>query len=217
MSTFRRGVRLLVVVSVIGAAPAAAQQTGARGVLTVPAAGTFARGGDFNGTISINRFERRGDQIVAIGFVAGTLSRGSGPVGTAIVGEVTWSVRVSVGGIVAANGGGAGHPRLLRAGWSAGGAAPASFLRVQAQTCPVLNVTIEPTTIDALGVQVRLSGVTLDLAGLVGTPLGDLVCEASELLGNVAGVLNLLNNILALVTGLLGGLTGGLGGVVPVP
>ena len=63
-----------------------------------------------------------------------------------------------------------------------------------------------------------LSPVTLDLSGIVGTPLGDLVCEASELLGNVAGIVNLLNNILGLLLGLLGGLTGGLGGgVVPMP
>ena len=52
---------------------------------------------------------------------------------------------------------------------------------------------------------------------MVGTPLGDLVCAASDLLGNVAAIVNLLNSILGLVTGLLGGLTGGIGGIIPAP
>jgi hypothetical protein len=69
--------------------------------------------------------------------------------------------------------------------------------------------------VDLLGFQVALSAVTLNLSGTQGTPLGDLVCAASDLLGNVAGLVNLLNSILGLLTGLLGGLTGGLGGLVP--
>jgi hypothetical protein len=85
---------------------------------------------------------------------------------------------------------------------------------VQAETCPVLNVALGPHTVDLLGFQVALSAVTLDLTGVVGTPLGDLVCAASDLLSNVAGLVNLLNSILGLVTGLLGGLTGGLGGAI---
>ena len=40
------------------------------------------------------------------------------------------------------------------------------------------------------------------------------VCAVSDLLGNVAGLVNLLNSLLGLLTGLLGGLTGGLGGTV---
>ena len=83
-----------------------------------------------------------------------------------------------------------------------------------AETCPVLNVALGPNTVDLLGFQVALSSVTLDLTGVTGTPLGDLVCAASDLLGNVAGLVNLLNSILGLVTGLLGGLTGGLGGAI---
>jgi len=61
-------------------------------------------------------------------------------------------------------------------------------------------------------VAVRSGGQLLSIRG---TPLGDLVCAASDLLGNVAGLVNLLNGILGLLTGLLGGLTGGLGGLVP--
>jgi hypothetical protein len=81
----------------------------------------------------------------------------------------------------------------------------------------VLNIALGPITVDLLGAQVTLNPVSLDLAGVVGTPLGDLVCEASDLLGNVAGIVNLLNSILGLVTGLLGGLLGGIGGIIPAP
>ena len=219
MSIFvQRGLGLLTVLSVIGSAPVAAQQTTARAVLTVPAAGSFARGGEFQGTISVNRFERRGNEIVAIGFVVGVLSRGSQTIGTAVAGEVTWPVRVSTGGMAVASGRQLASPGLTRIAWTPPDVAPAaSFLRVQGQSCPVLNVALGPANVDLFGVQVALTAVTLDLTGAAGTPLGDLVCAASGLLGNVAGLVNLLNSVLGLVTGLLGGLTGGLGGAVPVP
>jgi hypothetical protein len=214
----RTGVGVLMLTSVAGAVPATAQPTTAHAVLTLPATGTFARGGEFRGTISINRFERRGNQIIAVGFVAGVLSRGSGAVGTAVAGEVAWPVRVSSGGLSVVSGRAPAPGRLTRVAWSPGASVPATLLRVQVETCPVLNVTLGPNTVDLLGLQVALSGVTLDLAGVTGTPLGDAVCAASDLLGNVAGLVNLLNSILGLVTGLLGGLTSGLGGgVIPVP
>jgi hypothetical protein len=223
MSTLmRNGAGLLVVLSLVGAAPAAApRKTSAPAVLTVPVAGSFADSGEFKGTISINRFERRGNGIVAVGFVVGVLSRGSQAVGTAVTGEVSWSVRVSAGGLAVAGGRESGRAKLTRVAWSPEVRSEASFLLAQAETCPVLNVALGPNNVDLLGFQVALSGVTLDVAGATGTPLGDLVCAASDLLGNVAGLVNLLNSILGLVTGLLGGLTGGLagglGGAIPVP
>jgi hypothetical protein len=209
---------VVVMTGVAGTVPVAAQKArAARGALTLPAAGTFGVDGEFRGTVSIDRFERRGSGIVAIGFVSGVLSRGSTVLGTAFTGEIAWPVRVSSGGVAGVSdrapslqGG-----RVIRAAWSPG-ASPAAppFLPVQApETCPVLNVALGPHTVDLLGAQVALSAITLDLTGVVGTALGDLVCEASELLGNVAGVVNLLNNILALLLGLLGGLTGGIGGI----
>ena len=100
----------------------------------------------------------------------------------------------------------------MRVAWSPGMPRDATLLRVQAETCAVLNIALGPLTVDLLGVLVAISPVSLDLAGVVGTPLGDLVCG---LLENVSGLVNTLNGILGLLTGLLGGLTGGLGGIVP--
>jgi hypothetical protein len=218
MSKFRTGVRLLLMMSLVTTAPAGAQQTDARAVLRLPMAGTAPRGGEFKGTISINRFERRGNEIVAMGFVAGTLSRRSHGVRTVVAGEIAFPVRVSVGGIVAANGRGPVPPRLVLAGSTADGAPPASFRLAQVTAdCPVVTVTIEPQTIDVGGVQVALSGTTIELTGVPGTPFGDLVCEAEDLVQNIAAVVNVLNNILFLLTLLLGGLTGGLPGTIPVP
>jgi hypothetical protein len=208
----------MVALSVAGTVPAAAQQANAQAVLTLPVTGTFARGGEFSGTISINRFERSGNEIIALGFVSGVLSRGSGTLGAAVAGEVAWPVRVSSGGVSVAGGRApAASARLTRVAWSSAPRPAAGLLAVQAEACPVLNIALGPNTVDLLGVQVALSGVTVDLAGVVGTPLGDLVCAASDLLGNVAGLVNLLNSLLGVLTGLLGGLIGGLGaGALPV-
>jgi len=87
------------------------------------------------------------------------------------------------------------------------------LIRAQAQSCSVLSVSLAPIDVNLLGTDVALGAVNLDLTGQSG-PLGDLVCAASDLLGNVAGLVNLLNSVLGLLTGLLGGLTGGLGGVI---
>jgi hypothetical protein len=134
-----------------------------------------------------------------------------------VAGEAAWPVRVSTGGSLLVNGPGSAPGRLMRVAWSPDMPGDPRLLRVQAENCPVLNIALGPITVDLLGSLVALSPVSLDLAGVVGTPLGDLVCEASDLLGNVAGIVNLLNSILGLVTGLLGGLLGGIGGIIPAP
>ncbi len=216
----RTGAGLAVIAASVAWAVPAKAQARAQAVLTVPATGTFGGGGEFRGTISINRFERRGNEIVAIGFVAGVLRRGSNSFGTAVAGELAWPVRVSSQGVVAGVNGRAPATRvgqLRRVSWSSGASSAAALIPVQAETCPVVNVALGPHTVDLLGVQVALGAVTLDVAGVTGTPLGDAICAASDLLGNVAALVDLLNSILGLVTGLLGGLTGGLsGGMLPV-
>ena len=81
--------------------------------------------------------------------------------------------------------------------------------------CQVLDIVLGANTINVLGIQIALGPAVLSLAGETGTALGGLVCSVSDLLGNVAGLVDLVNSILGLLTGLLGGLTGGLGGGLP--
>ena len=175
--------------------------------VAMPVAGAFAGGGTFNGTAVINRFEQRGNDIVAIGFVRGVLTRSGDTLGTGFAGQVVWPVAVKSGGIAGVSGNVPNTARLR----------PASFdesrhriVPVQATTCPVLQVALGAIDVNLLGVAVALDPIGLNVEGQQGTPLGDLVCSVSDLLGNVAGIVNLLNSILGLLTGLLGGLTGGL-------
>jgi hypothetical protein len=207
MNVVLRTITLLtLVVSVAGALPAAAQNASSNAVLTLQATGLtlqatgrFARGGEFAGTITINKFEQRGNDIVAVGFVQGTLHRGGRAVATGLAGEVAWPVIVSASGLS-----------------PAGGRAPATgqFRRISSSIvlaqadCPVVQIALGAVDVNILGVAVSLSPVALNLSGESGTPLGDLICAASALLGNVAGLVNVLNSILGLLTGLLGGLFG---------
>jgi hypothetical protein len=205
----RRVAGLAMTLSLATVIPAAAQQATATSVLTLPVAGTFSGGGEFTGSVSINRFELRANQIVAVGFVSGVLSRHR-RIGTAVAGEIAWPVSIRSGGQLIASADSRDEARSVPIAWSA----PRSrILLAQAQSCSVLSVGLGPMNVDLLGTQVALGAVTFDLAGQTGTPLGDLVCAVSDLLGNVAGLVNLLNSLLGLLTGLLGGLTGGLGGV----
>lgn len=194
------------------AVPASAQPT-AQSAATLRATGTFASNGSFAGTVTINRFEQRGNQIFAVGIVQGTLSRANRTIGTAVAAEVSWPVRVTVGGTVVADATPVEGPRIVNAAWRVGAPSLLRATRVQTQGCTPLQVSLGATNVDLLGLQVALDPVGLTLTGAAGTPLGDLVCAAADLLGNVAGLVNLLNSVLGLVTGLLGGLTGGLGGI----
>ena len=182
---------------------ARAQSAHRPAVLTLPVTGTFQKTAEFTGNISINRFERRGDRIVAVGLLSGVVSQAGRTLGTVVVGELTWPVVIKSGGQLIATIGGSEMATPPRRSLIA---SPAfRILPVQAAACPVLNIALGPINVDALGAQISLGAVAFDLS--------DLVCAVSELLGNVADLVNVLNSILSLVTGLLGGLTGGLGGV----
>jgi hypothetical protein len=208
-----RRIGCVLAICLVTAVPAAGQGTDTQAAVTLQATGTFARGGTFTGTITINRFEQDGSRIVAVGFLRGVLTRGGRTVGTVMAGEVSWPVVVRSGGASTVSGPLAAAPQFRR---TALAPAPAARIRpVQAAACPVLDVTLAPADVDVLGVQLTTDPVVLNLQGEAGTPLGNLVCAASDLIGNVAGLVQLLSNILGLLTGVLGGLTGGLGGALP--
>ena len=204
-----------VVLSTAAETPTRAQTPSPSAAVTLAASGSFARGGQFTGSVTINRFEQRGNQIVAIGLVSGVLSRGGQTLGSAFIGEVTWPVSVRVGGQVLASVPAPSGAQLVAASY-ADTRPPAAALIAQ-EGCQVVNVALGPHNIDVLGVVLALDPIALNLTGAAGTALGDLVCAVVDLIGNVAGLVNVLNGILGLLTGLLGGLTGGLGGVPPIP
>jgi hypothetical protein len=93
----------VMLIALSSAAPVVAQSTDAHRSVTLPATGTFARGGEFTGTITLNRFEQRGSGIVAIGFVQGVLRRGP-TTATGFAGEVAWPVVVTSGGVIVSSG-----------------------------------------------------------------------------------------------------------------
>jgi hypothetical protein len=168
-----------------------------------------AGGGEFNGTVTVNRFARQNGQLVAIGFVRGAVTSATGAVLETGLRSVTLPVTLaSLPAFTAAartSGTAAAMPAIFRP--DSGG----RWTRVQAQTCGVLHLALGPVAVDLLGVTVSLGAVTLDISGDSAGPLGALACQVLALLGTAADVVGLLNAILGLLTGLLGGLTGGLG------
>jgi hypothetical protein len=198
------GAAVLVIATVV--TPASAQIGEVTAAVTVPIEGRFERGGEFAGTATINRFEQRGESIVAIGVVTATLRRGNRSVASVLAAPVTWPVVVRVNGMVAARSGAAAPARIM----------PARFRLAQAP-CPSLSAQIGLSGIDVsvAGVDLAISPLTIDLSGDPDEPLGSLVCQIGDLIGNVAGLVGLLNQILSLVTGLLGNVVGGV--VPPVP
>ena len=189
--------------------PAGAQTTNPPSAVTLPANGTFAREGQFTGTVTINRFEEREGAIVAIGFVQGVLRLGQ-TTATALRGEVEWPVIVKYGGVVLTGAKHSSKPGITRIVSPIDARSTSGIVKVQ-NGCQILDVTLAPVDVNLLGVTVSLSPVMLSLAGESGTPLGGLVCAVLGLIGNIAGLVELLNDLLGLLTGLLGGLTGGLG------
>jgi hypothetical protein len=178
----------------------------AAGVLTLPIAGLVTGGGAFNGTVTINRFATQNGQLVAIGFVRGTITNAAGIVLGSGMRPVALPVSLGTGPSLTSSAISVETARMMPALFT--GATGGRWTRVQATTCGVLHIALGPIAMNLLGFNVNLSAVTLDLAGDSAGPLGALVCQAIALLGSVAKVVGLLNSILGLLTGLVGGLTG---------
>jgi hypothetical protein len=201
-----------VCLTLVSGVPVAAQQSASRSV-TLPVTGTAPRGGDFSGTVTINRFEERNNEIVAVGFVRGTLSRGSRTIGVGLIGEVKWPVSIRAAGVAVVKDQTRDATRFRRiASGPDVEPTPGLVLVQQSEPCPAVDIILGATDINVGGGTISFGPIPLMLSGEPGTPVGDLVCAVSDLLGNVAGLINLLNSLLSLLTGLLGGLTGGLGG-----
>jgi hypothetical protein len=169
--------------------------------LTLPITGSDG----FKGGATINRFENRGNQIVAIGVVRNSS-------GTAFAG-VAWPVTVTAetSSLSAHNGQEQVAGQFIPVAWWPRGRHSSKLLPVQATPgCGVLNISLAPIDVNLAGVQVSLSLVSLAVTGQSGTPLGSLVCSALNLLESVAGLVNVLNRLLGSLTGAGASVTGGL-------
>lgn len=182
----------------------------AAGAVTLPIAGSVAGGGAFNGSVTINRFALQNGQLVAIGFVRGSITDAAGIVLQSGLRSVALPVSLGSGAALTSAAISPETARMMPALFT--GANGARWMPVQATSCGVLHVALGPLALNILGFNVNLGAVALDISGDSAGPLGALVCQVIALLGNVANVVGLLNSILGLLTGLLGGLTGGLGG-----
>jgi hypothetical protein len=207
MKSFGGWTCALAVLVLVQSVPDAAAQ----GSLKLPVTGTAAKTGSFSGTVAVTRFETRDNQLVAIGFIGGTVTHRNRTIGTALVGEVAIPVTVRAGGMAPVNGRPATEPQLRRVAF-VNPTPPARVKRVQAAACPVVDVVLGPLTVNVEGVDVTIDPIVVQLAGEQGTPLGDLVCQVNALIGNVAGLVGVVNTILTLLTTLLGG---GLAGAIP--
>ena len=169
------------------AAPSVKDAKDNQGSLQVPIAGSATSGAAFAGTLSILRFEARGNQVVAVGIVRGTVAG----VGTALAGEVALPVTVG----------------------PASQATPASNALMMQQpgaqqqaTCTALNLSVGAVNLNLLGLTVATQPISIDISGDSSAPVGNLVCTILDTLNNVVGLVGLLNQLLGAVTGLVGGL-----------
>jgi hypothetical protein len=187
----------------------------AAGAVNLPISGTVLSVGNqpigqFGGTLTVNRFAKQNNQVLAIGFVRGTIVNQSGQILKSGLQAVTLPVtNIGNGSTASIDMETIGPARL----------GPAVFtksldrqLLLVRETCGVLHLDLGGNAVNLLGANVNLSPVTLDISGDSTGPLGAPVCQVLATLGNVGEVVGLLNSILGLVTRLLGGLTGGLGG-----
>ena len=176
-------VLLLLVVSSASAAT--------RPALTLPLSGSFidaAGRGTFDGSFKLVEFAAVGNQLVARGYVVGTLTDSLGrPLGSV---SKSASMPVTVTGGI--------------------GARVSGRMQQEANaTCDILNLVLGPLHLDLLGLTVDLNQVVLDIAAQTGAGnlLGNLLCAVVSLLdgaGSLLDIANLLNRILDILTGILG-------------
>jgi len=147
------------------------------GSMTSKVSGDFGRRGTVAGTFTPRRFAARDGNLVAIGKLRATMTRGNGEV----VGKAVEQIRIPVRN---ANG---------------------DAVRVDnRRPCQILNLVLGPLDLNLLGLEVHLNRVVLDIVGQPGPGnlLGNLLCAIAGLLdrnGVLTEISQILNAILALL------------------
>jgi len=198
----------LVVVVVLAGSQAAAEERERRrapvAALVLPVVG-MSRGGEiFTGTLSVQRFTFSNNQIFAVGMITGSVTDSAGrPVGTLLNGPREIPVTVSQGTSASL-----APSSKVRPVSGVEGPTSRGLILVQGQqTCGVLHLDFGATTLNALGLTITTSPLTLDISGDSAGALGALVCQILTLLTSVVNTVGLLNQLLGALGGLVGGLT----------
>lgn len=169
---------LLLSATQAAAAPPSHKQESVQLAIT----GTTQGGAAFAGTLTFERFIVRDNQVYAMVWVSGSLTSPTGvPLGTTLV-RVAVQVKV--------------EPGLQGLTGDRGANTQGR------QPCDVLHLEVGAINLNVLGLQVTTLPIGIDLVGGEGV-LGQLICTILETIGNVIGLVNLLNQLLGLLGGLI--------------
>lgn len=201
-STLARAFAVGVALSLVSAPLRASAQ--ANNPAVVPITGTATNGTPFTGTFHVQRFQRVGNRIFAVGVMNGTLGS-----------QAVTNQAVALPLVL-------GSPQGRGAGEELGELAPQSGVRtavatladqplvIPTQTCPILHLNLGPLDLNLLGLVVHLNQVVLNIDAQAGPGnlLGNLLCAVANLLNgpNLGLLTNLLNQIVNLLNGILAGL-----------
>jgi hypothetical protein len=156
--------------------------------LALPVSGTFAPSGmpgplatlgsgTFKGNFNVQSFEKRGEGVVAVGTVVGTLQDATGTVVRTIVQP---NVEMPLANYV-----------------------PSGGVSIAQLACEILHLELGPLDLNLLGLVIHLDQVVLDISAQPGPGnlLGNLLCAIVGLLdgGNLSQLVTLLNRLLDLL------------------
>lgn len=179
-SRARLAVLGLPVASLAGIRLAGAQSNDENPFINIPINFENAQG-SFTGEFDITRFKIRRGKLVATGQLVGTVERTDGEPNGAIDRELTLPVKQ-----LRARGRDRDRDRRNQ-----GASAQA--------TCRILDLVLGPLDLNLLGLRVQLNRVVLNVTGLTGALLGDLLCTLAGLLnggGTLIRIARVLNRIL---------------------
>ena len=168
--------------------PAAAKDKSGS-ALQVPVSGTTSTGGTFQGTATITGFAVDGQNVVAVGTIAG-IANGNQSIVTTFSAPVAQPSATAQAAVVPAS------------------ATQAAAVPQAAAACQILNLVLGPLNLDVLGLVVTIPNpIVLNITAVpgAGNLLGNLLCAVTNLLngtGPVQQIADLLNQILGILNGL---------------
>jgi hypothetical protein len=153
--------------------------------LSIPIQASSPDQGSFVGILTIEKFARSGNSVIAVGTVTGTLTDETGAL-TGIVRTVSLPLQLPA-------------PTTAATGAAAAAVTPQLV-------CDILHLVLGPLHLDLLGLIIDLNEVHLDItADPLGGLLGSLLCSLAGLLsGPLDGLLNQLVDILNQIIGIIG-------------